>query len=97
MSTAQEQALQAQDALRVSHKAHRAQLVADVYQMKHEPGAQKILELAKEMRGKALYDLSNGTKDAFEANQATWRAWDDLVSIIEVGPKQSSIPKGDSK
>lgn len=96
MSTAQEQAQQAQDALRVSHKTHIAQLVADVYQMKHEPGAQKILELAKEMRSKSLHDLSSGTKDLFEAHQAAWRAWDYLVNVIEVGPKQS-IPKGDGK
>lgn len=96
MSTAQEQAMQAQGALRVSHKAHVAQLVADAYQMKHEPGAQKILELAKELRGKALFDLSMGSKDAFEANQATWRAWDYMVSVLEVGPKQV-IPQGDGK
>jgi hypothetical protein len=92
-STTEEQAQHAQSALRTTSKAYRASLIAEIHQLRHEPGTGKVLDLAKELRAQALFVLSEGTKEKFEANQATWRAWDQLVQIIEVGPKQVDIPK----
>lgn len=93
MSTLQEQAQLAQAALTTSRRAYMGTLLADVFQLKHEPGVQKMLDLAREKRAEALLNLSSGSKETFEAHQATWRVWDYVVTLIEVGPKTIELPK----
>lgn len=92
MSTAEEMARQAQEAMRVSGGAYRKELEIEIHLAKQEPGIQKVLMWAKDMRSRALFQLSNGTKEKFDACQATYRVWDKLVEAIEVGP--SHIDQG---
>lgn len=83
----------AQDAMRASGTAYRASLRGEVYQFRHESGLHKMVEYAKEMRAKAVHDMVNGTKEKFESYQATWRAWDDVVSAIEIAPVEVNQEK----
>lgn len=87
-----EMARLAQAAMRTSGATYRASLKADVYALRHEPGLHKMLDYAKEARAKALADMANGTKDDFERNRATWRAWDEVAAMIEFGPVKVEIP-----
>lgn len=77
----------AQSRMATSSKGHQNQIAAEIYQLRHEQGVQKVADFAREARAAALHTMVNGSKETFEANQAEWRAWDRLVGIIEAGPK----------
>lgn len=82
----------AQEAFRASKFSYRAQLRSEVFQLRHEAGLHKLLDLAREMRVQALCDLSEGTKEKFDTNQAAWRAWNEVVETIEHGPRTLTKP-----
>ena|ERR1051325_3155520 len=90
-----ELAKQAQQALRTSRKEYWIELANDVHAVRGSDGVQKVLKLVEEYRAHALYKMANGNKDSFEANQASWKAWDLLIQVIEQGPKTAEkLTKG---
>ena len=88
MTSPAEIAKQMQDALRITADTYRFNLRAAVYDSRTEQGVKKVLEYAKEKRAQALFKLAGGTKEKFDAYQATWKVWDDIIQCIEVEPKR---------